>query len=443
METLEVTGGNSLRGEVQVSGAKNVAAKAILAGLLTNDELIIHNVPHILDFETMVDLMHHLGVKTKRTGHTVRIQGCEVANTQIPLAIGARARTSILALGPLLARYGRAQIPNPGGCRLGARPIDRHIEGLQHMGAVISYHSDDGYFYAKVNGKLQGTTYTFAKNTHTGTEIMLLAAVLADGETVLNNAAQEPEVDNMIELLVGMGARIKRIKPRIIVIQGVEKLHGCEFTVMPDRNEAVTFAIAAMVTHGDIVVHGAQKRFLVPFLDHLKHAHGTWEEKDAQTIRFFVSQSLKAVDVVTNPHPGFMTDWQAPWSVLMSQAEGCATIHETVFEDRFSYVSELRKLGAKIEFFNPDVSNKEEFYNFNLADDRHDYFHAIRIFGPTRLHNGILRISDLRAGATLVLSALAATGTSFIYGVETMDRGYEKIEKRLSSLGASIRRIKE
>ena len=441
MAEFVVTGGNPLRGEVEISGSKNVALKAIVAGLLTEDELVIENVPVISDLSLMEEIARELGVKIEKSPKTIKIQAGYLKNNRVPLEMGARLRTSSMFIAPLLARLGQAVIPNPGGCRIGARPIDRHIKGLMKMGVKIRYSARDGYFHAE--GKnIKGTTYRFPKNTHTGTETLIMAAVLAEGQTILENAAQEPEVDDLLDLLNSMGAKIKRVKPRTIVIQGVEKLHGTTFKIIPDRNEAVTFAIAALATDGEILLKNAEKKVLKPFLEKVKEAGGNYQET-AKGLRFFKNGKLRATDIITSPYPGFMTDWQAPWALLMTQAEGISSIHETVYESRFQYVEELRKMGAKIELFNPKIKNPRDFYNFNWEDNRAEHFHAARIFGPTKLHNAVLQISDLRAGATLVLAALLASGESYVVGVEHLDRGYEDFEKRLRILGAKIKRIKE
>ncbi|MBI5613828.1 UDP-N-acetylglucosamine 1-carboxyvinyltransferase [Candidatus Gottesmanbacteria bacterium] len=442
MQTFEITGGTPLLGTIEVGGAKNVALKLLVASLLTDDELIIHNVPKLRDVLFMLDVLKSLGVKESFVGNTVRIQGGANVATTVPLEVGARLRTSSMVLGPMLARFGEAKLPNPGGCRIGARPIDRHIEGLKKMGATISYHSDDGYFYG-VAKKLTGADITFEKNTHTGTETLILAAVLASGKTILRNAASEVEVDDLIGFLNSMGARIQRTAENEITIDGVESLHGSEYTVMPDRNEEVTFAIAAVVTKGDLTIKNSQRNNLESFIQKFSQVGGGIEEIDDKTTRYYYKEPLKASDIMTQRYPGFMTDWQAPWALLMTQSEGVSTLHETVFESRFSYVSELKKMGAVIEFYTPKVADPEKFYNFNWDDKVEGYFQGIRITGPTALHNAVLSIDDLRAGATLVLAALSANGQSYVHGVEQVDRGYEKIEKRLSRVGAHIKRIEE
>ena len=442
MEKFVITGPTVLQGEVTIAGAKNVALKAIVASLLTEEPIILHNMPHIRDVMLMLDVVRSLGAEVTVDEHTVTIRDGQTKETKVPLEIGARLRTSSMVLGPMLARFGHAMIPNPGGCRIGARPIDRHIDGLKAMGATISYDSDDGYFHATAE-HLHGADVTFVKNTHTGTETLILAAVLADGTTVLHNAAEEIEIDDLIALLVGMGAHITRSAPREITIEGVKTLHGTEHTIMSDRNEEVTFAVAAAASKGSIIVHHSERKLLKEFLTVFEKAGGKWEAVDDTTTRYFYEGPLHAVDVVTGQYPGFMTDWQAPWAILMTQAVGKSTIHETVFENRFTYVEELQKMGADISYFDPVVENPKDFYNFNWEDHKAGTHQAIAINGPTALHNGILTMNDLRAGATVALAAIIATGVSYLHGVEQIDRGYEHIDTRLTQLGASIERISE
>ncbi len=433
-----ITGGNALKGSIRPSGAKNVALKAIVAACLTAEPVVIHNVPLISDFFVMSEIIQELGGTVELKDHTATIQVKTFSKDKITLDQAAHIRTSSMFLSPLLARLHHAIIPNPGGCRLGARPIDRTVEGLIKLGARVNYESEDGYFHAETDG-LQGCEYTFNKNTHTGTETLLIAATLARGKTVLHNAAAEPEIDELIDLLNKMGAKIQRTSTREIEIEGVNNLHGTEFTIAPDRNEVVTFAIAAVASQGDVFIEGVQEMGLKEFNDVLLQAGGGVEIKDSG-IRYFYRGHLKPVDVTTQPYPGFMTDWQAPWAVLMTQAEGESVIHETVFEDRFSYVTQLRKMGAKIDLFNPQVEDKKSFYNFNLDDDRPEFFHAAKILGPVKLHDGVVGVSDLRAGASLVVAALIANGESIVHGVNTIRRGYEGFEERLKKLGANIRK---
>lgn len=478
MEKFVIRGGKKLQGEIHVTGAKNAALKLLVAACMTDEKVTIHNVPLISDLFVMIEIIKELGGEVELHGHTVEITMKHFSHSSIPLDKAALVRASSLFIAPLLARTGEAIIPNPGGCRLGARPIDRTVDGIAHMNVDITYHSEDGYFYAKPHGDnigrrpidrtlkgleqlgtdinydseernyhakgpvMKGTNYHFEKNTHTGTETMILAAVLAEGTTILTNAAEEPEIDDLIDLLNAMGGNVTRTGPREITIVGVEKLHGAEFTISPDRIEVATFAIAAVVTKGDIFIKDAHKAHIDAFLEKYKQTGAGYEMRE-DGIRFFDSGILKSVDVTTAIHPGFMTDWQAPWAVLMTQATGVSIIHETVFENKLGYIADLKKMGANAILFNPEVKNPDELYNFNLADDKPDHFHAVEVKGPTPLHNAVMTTLDIRAGAAVVLAALAATGTSIIYGIEKLDRGYETLEKRLAKLGADIERTTE
>lgn len=441
LETFIITGGNSLKGEVKVTGAKNAALKTLVAACLTDQVVKIHNVPLIADLFVMVDIMKSLGAKVSLSGHTITIQMKKFSNSSIPLDKAALARTSSMFIAPLLARTGEAIIPNPGGCRLGARPIDRTIDGIGTMNVQVTYNSEDGYFHARATG-LKATQYRFTKNTHTGTETMILAAVLAEGTTILDNAAEEPEIDDLISLVNSMGAKVKRSAKRQITIIGTNKLHGTDFTISPDRIEVVTFAIAAYVTNGDIIIKDAKKLAILPFLEKLDETGAKYTILE-DGIRFYASDQYKAVDVTTGIHPGFLTDWQALWAIFMTQAHGTSIIHETVFENKFGYIKDLKKMGANSTLFNPVVSDPETVYNFNLEDDEKEYFHAAKITGPTHLHNAVMTTLDIRAGAAMVIAALAAKGTSIIFGIEKLDRGYERFEKRLMKLGANIRRTIE
>jgi len=441
MEKFIITGGKKLHGETTVAGSKNAALKVLVAACLTDEKVTIHNIPLITDLFVMVDIMKELGAHVEIHGHTITVQMKKFAHSSIPLDKAALARASCMFIAPLLARTGEAIIPNPGGCRLGARPIDRTIEGISQMNVAITYHREDGYFHAKTK-HLEGTTYHFQKNTHTGTETMILAAVLAEGTTILTNAAEEPEIDDVIALLNKMGAQVKRTAPREITIDGVEKLHGAEFTISPDRIEVATFAIAAVVTGGSIFVKDAQKSAIEAFIERYKQTGAGYEVKE-DGIRFYANGTLTSVDVTTGIYPGFLTDWQALWAVLMTQAKGTSDIHETVFESKFGYIADLKQMGANATLFNPSVADPEAVYNFNLADKKPEHFHAVRIVGSTPLHNAVMKTLDIRAGAAIVLAALCAEGTSTIYGTEKLDRGYEKIEERLDKLGADIKRVKE
>lgn len=440
MDKYEIKGGFSLRGALRVSGSKNVALKVIIASLLTRDKIILQNIPNLSDLRILYELITSFGAKVTRQDKKITIEAKNLSLFDIPIEKSKKLRASFMLIAPLLTRFEEIRIPNPGGDKIGARPIDRSLEGLKRLGVIIS-ECKEGYVCAARNG-LKGASYRFKKNTHTGTETLIIASVLAKGKTVLENAAQEPEVDDLIGFLNSLGADIKRITERTILINGVDKLHGGKYTIMPDRNEVVTFAIAAYVTKGEIFIPNALKEHLTYFLAKLKEANCFWREKEGG-LQFAWRERISATEAITRPHPGFMTDWQGPWTLMMTQAKGNSIIHETIYEDRFGYVEELKKMGASILSFNPKVEDPEKFYNFNWKDNNHKTSRAIKIIGPTKLVGKNITIPDLRAGATLVLAALAAKGESTLTGIEHIDRGYENFENRLNSLGANIERIKE
>lgn len=439
MKKYVINGQKKLSGTVQASGAKNVALKVIIAACLTDEPVTIENIPLISDVFVMLELIKEIGGTYNISGHTVKIHVPEIKNTEISLESGAKTKTSSMFLAPLLARAKKARIPNPGGCRIGARPIDRHIEGLEKMGATIGYHSENGYFDASTNG-LVGAEYTFDKNTHTGTETLIIAAATADGTTIIKNAAEESEIDDLIAFLNSMGAKIRRSGNREITIEGVEKLHGTTYSIMSDSNEIVTWAVLAALSGGQITITKVNPEPIKVFLETFKEAGGNWDA-NGDAYRFYVSD-IKALTIQTGIYPGFMTDWQGPWALFETQGRGVSVIHETIYENRFGYVSELKKMGAKIKFFTPKVDNPSEFYNFNV-EDGDPQNQAIEISGPTTLHDAIVKVTDLRAGATLVLASLIAKGKTIIYGVEQIERGYEDFAGRLTSLGADIEVIEE
>lgn len=441
MKKYIIKGGKKLAGEVSIAGAKNVALKAIVAACMTDEKVILENVPEITDVHYMLEMVKHFGGIVEESDGTVTIEVKEIKDIRLPLETAAKMRASSLFFAPFVVRRGRAEIPNPGGDKIGARRIDMHIEGLKKIGvSVVS--KDDGYFYASADN-LKGANYKFKKNTHTGTEQMILASVLAEGKTILENCAQEPEVDELIDMLNQMGGQIKRTSPRTIEVDGVEKLHSTTFRIGSDRNEAVTFAIASALTGGNIWLKNVNRKNLNEFIKEFEIAGGAIEEDDSGLVRFYVKDNILPTDVKTEIYPGFMTDWQGPWCILMTQAEGVSTIHETIYEDRFQYVNELKKMGAEIELFNPEVENPQEFYNFNYDDCTPETRHAIKIYGKVNLNNAVMTMMDLRAGATLVLGALIARGESVIYGVEHIERGYERFDERLRNLGANIECIEE
>lgn len=435
-----INGGKQLSGIIKISGSKNVVTKAVIAACLTDEPVILKNVPEISDIDALLEVIESIGGVVERGQGEVKIQVAEIKNHHISLSEGARVRTAFMFLAPLLLRNRMALVPNPEGCRLGARPIDRHIEGLAKMGAQIEYKSEDGYYHASTNG-LFGTTYNFEKNTHTGTETLIMAATLATGKTILENAAEEHEIDDLIKLLNQMGAKIERKEGRIIEIEGVEKLHGTTFEIVSDSNEIITFAVLSILTGGNIILENADTNNIGVFIEELRKAGGDFEEIDNK-LRFFKKEELCATQIATAVEPGFKTDWQGVWAILMTQAQGESVIHETIYENRFGYVSELKKMGASIEFFEPHVDDPVSLYNFNYEAGV-NYKQAIKITGPKRLHNAVLNVTDLRAGATLVIASLIAEGESTIFGIEHLERGYEKIDERLRNLGADVKIIQD
>jgi len=421
MQKFIVTGGVPLRGEVRIAGAKNAVLKMMAAAALTDERCVLHNVPRISDVQILRGTMTDIGFSVGPVGESsLEIKASAADWLFVPLEAAMKMRSSFILLGPLLTRFGRVIISNPGGDRIGRRPVDLHVEAMRALGAEIEYKN--GYYFALAPGGLRGARIAFPYVTVMGTENAILAATLARGTTVIDNAAREPEVDDLVEMVRAMGARIERTAPHRLEIEGVDRLHGVEHHVIGDRLEAGTFAIAAAVTGGDIAVKGADPSHLGAFLEVLTGMGVSFETfaTDGGGIRVRGGGGIRPADIETQPYPGYATDLQAPLAVLMTQADGVSTIHETIYEDRLDYVMELVKMGAVIE----------------ITDERHAH-----VAGPTPLHGREVEIADLRAGATLILAALSAAETSVISGVEHVDRGYEAIESKLVSLGAQITRI--
>lgn len=438
MAKLIVEGGRPLKGVVRLGGAKNASFKLMIASLLAKGESRLLNFSRIADVDITKKIIESLGAEVKRCGErTLFINSSRIITSIVPKELGLASRASILFIAPLLARLKRAVVPLPGGDKIGKRPVERHLAGLKALGARIKFSK--GMFEVSA-ARLQGAYFKFPKNTHTGTEALIMAGVLAQGKTILDNAAQEPEVDDLIVFLNQMGAKIKRVKPRKIEIEGVPDLSPVIYQIMPDRNEAVSYAIAALATRGDIVVENAVKGHLEAFLEQLKKAGGGFEVGN-YGIRFFYQGRLRGTDIITEPHPKFMTDWQPLWSVLATQSRGKSLIIEAVSLDRFQYVPYLQEMGAKIEFIHPTPEEPESFFNFNLEDDDSEIFHGIQIQGKTPLKAVKARVTDLRAGATLLLAGLVAKGETVLTEVEHIDRGYEDLDGRLVELGAKIKRI--
>ena len=422
MQKFVITGGVPLSGEVRIAGAKNAVLKMMAAAVLTDEPCSLSNVPKISDVAILREVMGDIGFEVRRTnGDGLELQAREATWPFVPLEAAIKMRASFILLGPMLARFGRVILPNPGGDRIGRRPVDLHVAAMEAMGATIVYRN--GYYFASAPPDgLRGANVTFPIVTVMGTENALMAATLARGRTVIDNAALEPEIDDLIGMLCSMGAHIERTADRRIEIEGVERLRGATHRVIGDRLEAETFAIAAAVTGGDVTMNGIDPRHLGSFLEVCERMGIGFDADATGTLRIRGTErgELRAVDVETEPYPGFATDFQAPLSVLLTQAVGSSTIHETIFEDRLDHLRELERMGADVE----------------VLDER-----RARITGPTPLHGAEVGIADLRAGATLVLAALTASGTSVISGIEHIDRGYEQIEAKLVALGAQINRI--
>lgn len=440
MPTYKIHQSPPLHGSVRLGGAKNVSYKLMIASLLGETESRILNFSHISDVELVRDAINSLGARAYNAGErTMFVQPAGLSSPTLHEQYGKGSRASTMFLPVLLHKFGRGQVPLPGGDRIGKRPVDRHMSALEALGVKFIQHSDS--LEAVAENGLIGCKYRFEKSTHTGTETFLMAAAVAKGRTVVENAALEPEIDDLIHFLNNMGAKIHRRPERVIEIEGVEHLHGAIHKIMSDQNEAVSYGIAALVTKGDIIVEGARQAHMQAFLDKIA-AMGAGYEIGEYGIRFYYKGPLRATDVVTKIHPGFKTDWQPVWSVLLTQAQGSSVIHETVTSSRFQYAEALRQMGANIETFNPEVSDPAATYDFNLDELGQGDGHAMRVIGPTPLKPITYTVSDLRAGATIMLAGLIANGTSTLIDTERhVERGYEAITQRLRSMGAQIDRM--
>jgi UDP-N-acetylglucosamine 1-carboxyvinyltransferase len=419
MDKFKIQGGRKLEGAVRISGAKNAALPIMAAALLTSDKVELDNIPRVRDIITMAKLLAHMKahvVAQDVPPSAMTIQTEEISHAEAPYELVKTMRASVLTLGPLLARFGYARVSLPGGCAIGARPIDLHIQALEKMGASMT--TEHGYVEARTE-RLRGAEIHFEKITVTGTENILMAATLAEGETVLTNAAREPEVSDLADLLVKMGAQIQGAGTSTIRVRGVNKLHGAAHRVIPDRIEAGTFLIAAAITRGDVTLTDCQPSHLAATIDKLAECGVEVTAKSDTSLRVRVPGKLRAADVITEEYPGFATDMQAQYMALATQADGDSTITETIFENRFMHASEIIRMGAHIEI-----------------DGRKAIVH-----GPTPLSGATIIASDLRASASLVLAGLVAENTTYVERVYHIDRGYERIENKLMALGARIERV--
>jgi UDP-N-acetylglucosamine 1-carboxyvinyltransferase len=419
MEKIRVTGAPDvpLKGRVRISGSKNAVLPAIAASLLTEDPVVLTNIPLVRDVNSMLTLIRELGSKTSVDRNTLSIQVPRLLSEEASYSLVRLMRASILVLGPLVARFGKAIVALPGGCAIGSRPIDLHIAGLQRLGARISL--EHGYITAEAD-RLQGAEVHFEKTTVGGTENLVMAATLAKGETILRNCAREPEISCLCELLIKMGARIDGLGEATLRIVGVDALGGAEHAIIPDRIEAGTYMVASALTRGDVVLDGVELGHMATIVDKLRYSGITVEDLGSGSVHIGGSEVIRPQDITTSPFPGFPTDMQAQFMVLLTQAAGTSIITETIFDRRFLHVNELLRLGAVIE-----VSNDKAI-----------------VRGSTPLSGAEVTATDLRASASLVLAGLIAHGTTTINEVEHIDRGYESIEEKLRGLGARIERIR-
>ena len=416
MDKLKITGGGRLNGEIAVSGAKNAALPILCASLLTADVLELSNVPQLQDTSTTFKLLRQMGVQHERHGAQVTLQASAIGSQEAPYELVKTMRASILVLGPLLARFGHARVSLPGGCAIGQRPVDQHIKGLQAMGAQIRI--EHGFVVAE-GGRLKGARIITDMVTVTGTENLMMAATLADGDTVIENAAREPEVVDLAKALIAMGANIEGVGTSTLQITGVSALHGARYRVMPDRIEAGTFLCAAAASGGKLLLTGAQPDSMQATLDKLKQA-GAQIETGADWVRLTMHKRPTAVDIRTEPFPGLATDMQAQIMALNTVALGTSVVTETIFENRFMHVLEMQRLGADITIDGNSATIK----------------------GVARLSGATVMATDLRASAGLVIAGMVADGETIIDRIYHLDRGYEKMEAKLAALGAQIERIK-
>lgn len=420
MDKLQIIGGTPLMGEVAASGAKNAVLPIIAATLLTAETCTVSNVPTLRDVFTSQRLLAQMGARVDFSDNVLTVTAADIHDTLAPYNLVKTMRASVLVMGALLARFGEVTVALPGGCAIGARPIDQHLKGFEAMGAEITI--TDGNVYAKApEGGLRGAHVVMDMVTVTGTENLLMAAVLANGETVLENAAREPEVDDLVCMLNMMGAKISGIGSDTLVVQGVKKLHGCEYRVMPDRIETATFLVAAAMTGGCVTVTNTEPTALEAAMAKLSEAGAQVEVGDDWIKVDMRERNIKSVDVRTAPHPAFPTDLQAQFMALNTLADNTATVTETIFENRFMHVPELQRMGANIRINGRTATVK----------------------GVKKLNGAPVMATDLRASASLVLAALAAEGETVIDRVYHLDRGYEKIEDKLNRLGAQVSRISD
>jgi UDP-N-acetylglucosamine 1-carboxyvinyltransferase len=418
MDKFRIEGGARLEGELPVSGSKNSALPALAACLLTNEEVKLHRIPQVRDIATMEKLIAYTGAEIRDESGTVTVKALQLKNAEAPYDIVKTMRASSLVLGPLLARTGRAKVSMPGGCAIGARPINLHVSALEQLGAKIE--QTHGYFEASAPNGLHGAEVHFDRITVTGTEDILMAAVLATGKTTIRNAAREPEVTDLAALLTAMGAKIEGAGTSVIVVDGVDRLHGAVHTIIADRIEAGTFLLAGAITRGDVTVTGCVPEHVGALIIKMRQAGAEVTEQCPTSLRVSGARRAKAVDITTEEFPGFATDLQAQYMAWMTVAQGISFVTETIFENRFMHASELARMGANIR-----IEGRQAI-----------------VAGEQKLAGAQVMGSDLRASAALVLAALVADGETLMDRVYHMDRGYEGLEKKLNRVGARIQRVR-
>lgn len=425
-----IRGGKALSGEITLAGAKNAATKMMIASLLTEEPVTLTNFPIIGDTAITRELCERIGTHITDESGSVTLSTPTITSNRV-LELTRQNRLPILALGPLLARTGEAEIPFLGGDKIGHRPVDLHLDALRLLGAEIEIRSSS--FYGRAPRGLKGAKIALKFPSVGATENILLASVLAEGKTILENAAFEPEIIDLIKMLQNMGAIIELGSDRTIFIEGVKRLHGVHHTVLPDRNEAVSFACLAIATRGTIFVRGAIQEHLITFLNVVRRMGAEYEVREGGIV-FWCPGELRAVSIETETHPGFMTDWQQPLAIALVGAAGDSAIHETIYENRFAYTKDLCAMGANIEVFTDCGEGTPcRFQNQHFT-------HRAVVHGGTPLHGANLKVRDLRSGIAHIIAALSAEGVSEIEGADEIDRGYERIDERLRALGASIKR---
>ncbi len=418
LSRIRIVGGKQLNGEIPISGAKNAALKLMCLGLLTEDSLYLENAPNGLrDIASQTDLLVHLGCEIKRENNLIAINGKNIHNFTAPYDLVRKMRTSILVLGPLLARFGQAKVSLPGGCAIGTRPIDLHIDGLRAMGASINL--ENGYIDAHVNGRLKGAKILFPKVSVGATENLMMAAALADGETILANAAREPEIVDLGECLIKMGARIEGLGTSTIKITGVERLNGARHSILPDRIETGTFMIAVALTGGRVTLKNTRIDHLTSLVGLLQKAGVEIVEKGVDIIVSRNKNNLQGIDIMTEPYPGFPTDLQAQFMTMLCLSEGAGMVTETIFENRFMHVPELCRMGANIAV----------------------HGNSAIVRGVSKLKGAEVMATDLRASVALVLAGLVAEGETVVNRIYHLERGYERLTEKLSACGAKIERV--